>query len=184
MRNVSAAMIDTTQIGFAAHIIMMDGSLSNTSRWSRFAQPVWLQRFATAALLIGAYGTGVWSDLMRGRWPDYFDVQTAIVAMIFAWVASEVALPMIARLPARGASLAFAAGVGVIYAALAHALPMFMAGLLQVPLGGLAMVSSAIDGLFFTLRQAWLPALICGALAGVACRTLLQARLRGGARAA
>jgi hypothetical protein len=156
----------------------MDNGLSRPSPLARFKQPDWLQRFATVALLLGAYVTGVWADLMRGRWPDYFDVQTAIVAMIFAWVASEFAIPAIDRLPARGASLAIAAGLGAIYVALAHAFPTFLAGLLQAPLGGLGMVSSAVDGLFYTVRQAWLPAVACGLPCGAVSRMLLQARQR------
>jgi hypothetical protein len=140
----------------------------------RFATPVWIRRFAVLALMLGAYAVGVWHDLAQGRRPDYFDVQTAVMVMLFAWVLTEAAMPMIEKLPRR--QPAFAAGaalIGAIYASLAHAAPGFLSGILQVPIGGLGLLRSVIEGLFFTLRVTLLPAIVCGAVAGVVSGHLL-----------
>ncbi len=137
---------------------------------SRFNTPLWRNRLANIALLAGVFAIGVWVDSARGRVPDFFDPQTAIVALIFAWLLAETALPLTARLPAALAPyLAGMAAFGVVFCALAYALPSFMVGMIQAPFGGLALIRSVFDGLFFTLRQAAVPALACGALAGLAC---------------
>ena len=141
----------------------------------QFGTPAWLRRFSTIALMAGAYGVGVWDDAARGRWPDYFDLQTAVMAMLFAWVITELAMPGLEKLPrAQPAFLAGSIGIGIVYAALAHAAPTFLSGLLQVPLAGLAMIRSTFEGLFFTLRAALLPAVVCGALAGALSGWLLS----------
>ncbi len=140
----------------------------------RFATPLWVRRFAALALMAGAYAGGVWTDLAHGRWPDYFDVQTAVMAMLFAWVLTETAMPLLEKLPRR--QPVFAAGaalVGAVYVSLAHAAPFFLSGLLQSPFGGLALLRSVIEGLFFTLRVTLLPAIVCGTAAGVVSGLLL-----------
>ncbi len=151
----------------------------------RFATPVWIRRFAVLALMAGAYAVGVWYDLAHGRWPDNFDVQTAVMNMLFAWVLTEAAMPLMEKLPRRQpAFVVGAALVGAVYASLAHAAPLFLSGLLQTPFGGLSLLRSVIEGLFFTLRVTLLPALVCGAVAGVVSGLLLLRNVNAAAKAA
>jgi hypothetical protein len=140
----------------------------------RFATPVWIRRFAALALMAGAYAVGVWNDLAHKRWPDYFDAQTAVMVMLFAWVLTEAALPVLEKLPRRQPVFAVGAAlIGAVYASLAHAAPSFLSGLLQTPYGGLGLLRSVVEGLFFTLRITLQPAIICGAVAGVVSGLLL-----------
>jgi multidrug transporter EmrE-like cation transporter len=143
---------------------------------SQFSQPVWIRRFARIALLAGVFATGVWADLLRNRTPDFFDPQTAIVSLFFAWVVADLMQPAMLRLVTEPTprSLSRMAVLGVAFVALAHALPSFLVGIIQAPFGGLAMLGSVIEGLFFTLRQAAVPSIVCGAIAGVVCGLLLR----------
>jgi hypothetical protein len=132
------------------------------------SSPTWRRRLVRAVFAIGVWCTGVWADFARGRTPDYFDLQTAIVHLFFAWVLAELCDGVIDRLQqTRIPWPAAMALFGAIFVALAHATPSFLIGVMQIPLGGLAMLRSVVEGLFFTLRQALLPALVCGALAGL-----------------
>ena len=154
--------------------MLMSNARSIIRAMQRFATPAWIRRYAMLALMAGAYAVGVWNDLAHGRWPDYFDVQTAVMVMLFAWVLTEAALPVMEKLPRRQpAFVAGAALIGAVYASLAHATPTFLSGLLQAPFGGLGLLRSVIEGLFFTLRVTLLPAIVCGAVAGVVSGLLL-----------
>jgi hypothetical protein len=136
--------------------------------------PIWRRRLARAALAIGVWCTGVWADIARGRSPDFFDPQTAIVHLFFAWVLAEMADSVINRLQhIRAPWHVVMALFGALFVTFAHATPSFLIGLIQIPLGGLAMLRSVVEGLFFTLRQALLPSLMCGALAGLIGAVLL-----------
>jgi hypothetical protein len=142
---------------------------------SRFTSPVWRSRIANIALLSGVFGIGVWADLSRGRAPDFFDLQSGLIAMFFTWMLAELALPLTARLPKTPTAYILGMAVfGVFFCALAHALPGFMVGLIQAPFGGLAMFRSVFEGLLYTLRQAALPTLILGPIAGMLCGLIRQ----------
>lgn len=140
----------------------------------RLSNPIWRRRLARAALVISVWFVGVWADLSRGRTPDFFDVQTAVVNLFFAWVLAELCDTVIGRMPtAQPARLVSMALFGIAFSAVAHALPSFLVGLIQIPLGGLAMLRSVVEGLMFTIRQALVPALVCGAIGGLISALLL-----------
>jgi pilus assembly protein TadC len=140
--------------------------------------PVWLQRLIKIAMLAAVYATGVWSDLLRGRRPDFFDPQTAIVALFFAYILAEFVLQAAQHAPKKAlAALLFMAVVGVLFADLALAVPGFLTGMITAPFGGFAMVRSVLEGLVFSLRQAFVPALVSGGVAGLIAGALLL-RLR------
>ncbi len=146
---------------------------------SALNNPVWLRRLMQLSMLAAVYATGVWSDLLRGRRPDFFDPQTAIVAMLFTYVLSEFVLQAAQHAPKKPrAALAYMAVVGVLFADLALAAPGFLAGMVTGLLGGFPMMRSALEGLLYALRQAFVPALVCGGIAGLIAGALLV-RLRG-----
>jgi hypothetical protein len=128
----------------------------------------WSARLAKAPLLASVLFVGIWADGLRGRTPDFFDPQSAIVALVFAWFVSEALSGLPRRLPRT--AVAFLTGMalfGIVFAAIAYALPSFLVGLIQAPFGGISLIRSVFAGLFFTLRQAALPIGVIGAIAGL-----------------
>jgi hypothetical protein len=74
-----------------------------------------------------------------------------------AFICADILLPQIKKLPQRRlVRLAWC----LAYVACAHALPILLAGLVQIPRVGLQFLPDVLAGVWFTLRQAWLPLLV------------------------
>ena len=138
---------------------------------------VWPRRLALAALTLGALATGAWTDLFLGRAPEILNIRALLISGLFAWLAAEVMLPLNVRFPADPLRLIPSmAALGALHSVVGHALPFALSGVLQVPVLGVGFLADVFDGLLFTVGQAALPALVCGALAGVLCALLLRER--------
>ena len=108
-------------------------------------------------LLFVSLIVGVWADLARGRWPDYFSPFAAGIGMLMAFLCADVCLPQIRQARERRfVRLLWCVG----YVVCAHTLPILLAGLVQIPRVGVQFLPDVLAGVWFTLRQAWLPLLV------------------------
>ena len=136
--------------------------------------PVWRQRLALFALVIGSLLVGIWADVSVGRKPDYLDLRTAVIAFLLSWVPAEMARNAIntgLHVQPKFARWVRAAVIGIISVAIAYALPAFISSLIVFPAVmaqlGLSFLADIAMGLVLTLQQALIPTLVIGSLSGV-----------------
>ena len=112
-------------------------------------------------LMATVFGVGVWADLARGRWPDYFSPFSAAIGMLMAYVCADIFLPQMTK-PRRRRIVVLLWSVAFV--ACAHTLPILLAGLVQIPRVGVQFLPDVLAGAWYTLRQAWVPVMVGGSV--------------------
>jgi len=118
-------------------------------------------------LLLVSLLVGVWADLARGRWPDYFSPLSAGIGLLMAYLCADIFLPLIMKSCRR---VFFGLMWSAAYVVCAHVLPIVLAGLVQIPRVGWEFLPDVFAGAWYTLRQAWLPMIVGSVTVHVASR--------------